>query len=197
MDGFFIYRNPHENHRPGRALLHSRNQRPPGRPCRPSCKILLPPIFGTGKIADGLLDMSADPLGARLKNMDDNGIDVQVLSLTTPGVQSFDPAQSVDFARRCNDLAAELIAKRPRPFPRLRRASYPRPRSRRERAGALRQRTRLQRRDALRTHPRQKRRRSISVRHLRSRRISQSAALHPPANPANACPRYLLQRLRR
>ncbi len=72
--------------------------------------------FGTGKIADGLLDMSGDPLGARLKNMDDNGIDVQVLSLTTPGVQSFDPAQSVDFARRCNDLAAELIAKRPDRF---------------------------------------------------------------------------------
>jgi len=38
----------------------------------------------------------------RLKDMDDSGIDIQVLSLTSPGVQIFDPATATSLATRFN-----------------------------------------------------------------------------------------------
>ncbi len=68
--------------------------------------------FQSAEIRQRLEDFS----DTRLGHMDACGIDVQVLSLTTPATQSFEPAQARDLARRCNDAAAEAIARRPDRF---------------------------------------------------------------------------------
>ncbi|HUT51071.1 MAG TPA: amidohydrolase family protein [Alphaproteobacteria bacterium] len=49
----------------------------------------------------------------RLRDMDDSGIDIQVLSLTSPGVQIFDPATATSLSKRFNDELAEGIARHP------------------------------------------------------------------------------------
>ena len=48
--------------------------------------------------------------------MKDQGVDVQVLSLTSPGVQSLAPADAVTVARQANDALAELVAADPGHF---------------------------------------------------------------------------------
>jgi len=45
--------------------------------------------------------------------MDATGVDVQILSLTSPGVRIFDAANAVGYARSANDELAEAIAKHP------------------------------------------------------------------------------------
>jgi predicted TIM-barrel fold metal-dependent hydrolase len=52
----------------------------------------------------------------RLKTMDDAGIDRQVLSLATPGVQLFAPDRAVALAELANDRLAEVIARHPTRF---------------------------------------------------------------------------------
>lgn len=47
----------------------------------------------------------------RLADMDKNGIDVQVLSLSTPGVDCFDAKKSVSVARMVNDEMAKITEK--------------------------------------------------------------------------------------
>lgn len=49
----------------------------------------------------------------RIKDMDDSGIDMQVVSLTSPGVQIFDPATATSLSERFNDELAEGIARHP------------------------------------------------------------------------------------
>ncbi|HET7131766.1 MAG TPA: amidohydrolase family protein [Gammaproteobacteria bacterium] len=49
----------------------------------------------------------------RIADMDASGVDVQILSLTSPGVQVFDAATAVGYARSANDELAEAIAKYP------------------------------------------------------------------------------------
>ena len=53
---------------------------------------------------------------ATLSFMDDAGIDVAVLALSTPGVHTGDSAKARSLARRCNELAAELVGARPDRF---------------------------------------------------------------------------------
>ncbi|WP_170854182.1 amidohydrolase family protein [Microlunatus flavus] len=60
-----------------------------------------------------LLDDLAD---ARLRFMDAQGVDLQVLSLAPPGTHPLDPAQAVPLARRANDLAVEAVRRHPRRF---------------------------------------------------------------------------------
>jgi predicted TIM-barrel fold metal-dependent hydrolase len=48
--------------------------------------------------------------------MDDAGIDVAVVSLSTPGVHTGDSAKARALARRCNEFSAELIHARPDRF---------------------------------------------------------------------------------
>ena len=55
-----------------------------------------------------------------LSFLDDAGIDVAVTSISTPGVHTGDDAAARVLARRCNELAAELIRDRPGPVRRLR-----------------------------------------------------------------------------
>src|SRR2546428_10309993 len=61
-----------------------------------------------------------DDLGAlRLKEMDEAGIDFQVLSHSIPGLQGVDAATGVPLARRVNDRLHEAVQRHPdrfRPF---------------------------------------------------------------------------------
>jgi hypothetical protein len=52
----------------------------------------------------------------RLRLMDETGLDVQVLSLTTPGLQNLEGATSIALARRTNDLIAAAVARHPERF---------------------------------------------------------------------------------
>jgi 2,3-dihydroxybenzoate decarboxylase len=52
----------------------------------------------------------------RIEDMDDTGIDVQILSLTSPGVQIFDAATGTSLARDTNDELAAAIAAHPTRF---------------------------------------------------------------------------------
>src|ERR1700684_3403443 len=51
-----------------------------------------------------------------LSFMDDAGIDVAITSISTPGVHIGDDAAARALARRCNELAADLIGSRPDRF---------------------------------------------------------------------------------
>lgn len=59
-----------------------------------------------------LTDMDA----LRLQHMDDCGVDMQVLALTSPGVQIMDKATAVSFARIANDYLADAIRRHPTRF---------------------------------------------------------------------------------
>lgn len=64
-----------------------------------------------GVIGDRLADLGEQ----RLSLMDETGVDVQVLSLTTPGLNNLGQ-RGVDLARRVNDLLAESVAANPSRF---------------------------------------------------------------------------------
>ncbi len=66
----------------------------------------------TGDIARRLLDFGDE----RLAFMNEAGMDVQVLSLTTPGVQNLLPDQAVALSRAANDRVAAAVADRPDRF---------------------------------------------------------------------------------
>ena len=59
-----------------------------------------------------LLDIGA----GRLADMDANGVDMHLLSLTMPGVQMFDPATAVSLARLSNDRLSEAVRSHPTRF---------------------------------------------------------------------------------
>jgi 5-carboxyvanillate decarboxylase len=59
-----------------------------------------------------LLDHGAE----RLKDMDEAGIDMQVLSLVSPGLQVFDAASATAMARRVNDELSRSIKQNPNRF---------------------------------------------------------------------------------
>lgn len=67
--------------------------------------------FHSGEIEGRLIDLAED----RLSLMDETGLDIQVLSLTTPGLHDLGP-ESVDMARRTNDALAEAVARHPTRF---------------------------------------------------------------------------------
>jgi 6-methylsalicylate decarboxylase len=53
---------------------------------------------------------------ASVSFMDDAGIDVAIVSLSTPGVHTGDSAKARELARRCNEFSAELVRSRPDRF---------------------------------------------------------------------------------
>jgi hypothetical protein len=67
--------------------------------------------FHSGAIAHRLLDLG----GQRIALMDETGLDVQVLSLTTPGLHDLGP-ESIAIAQRTNDALAEVVARHPMRF---------------------------------------------------------------------------------
>jgi predicted TIM-barrel fold metal-dependent hydrolase len=64
----------------------------------------------------GLLDDLLDLGAGRTAKMDAAGIDVQVLSLTAPGVEQADPADAAAVARDANDTVAEAVRQHPDRF---------------------------------------------------------------------------------
>ena len=67
---------------------------------------------GAKAVHKRLLDVGAD----RIAHMDATGIDMQVLSITSPGVQVFDAATGAALARQSNDILVDAIAKYPTRF---------------------------------------------------------------------------------
>jgi uncharacterized protein len=66
---------------------------------------------GTGGFDRGEIEERLDDFGEhRLALMDESGVDVQVLSVTTPALHNLEPEESVILARRTNDLVAATIA---------------------------------------------------------------------------------------
>lgn len=58
-----------------------------------------------------------DFTGIRLEEMDRDGVDVQVLSLTSPGIQALtDAAEAVATAKHANDLVADVVREHPTRF---------------------------------------------------------------------------------
>jgi predicted TIM-barrel fold metal-dependent hydrolase len=72
---------------------------------------------GTGAFDRGEIEERLDNLGpGRLALMDESGVDVQVLSVTTPALHNLEPDVSVILAQRTNDLVAATIARHPTRF---------------------------------------------------------------------------------
>jgi predicted TIM-barrel fold metal-dependent hydrolase len=69
-------------------------------------------MAGGGPLTDALLDLE----GERIAIMDAAGIDMQLLALTSTGVQMFEPAKATVIAREANDLLAETIRRHPTRF---------------------------------------------------------------------------------
>jgi uncharacterized protein len=62
---------------------------------------------------DDLARRLVDLDGERLAAMGDTGLDVQVLSLTSPGVQNVEPKDAVPLQIACNDLVADTVRAHP------------------------------------------------------------------------------------
>ena len=75
-----------------------------------ACRVWWAPD-GVEPIGDILLNKLLDLGEGRLKTMDASGIDVQVLSLTIPGVELFDGATGTALAKKTNDVLSEVIQK--------------------------------------------------------------------------------------
>ena len=65
-----------------------------------------------GEVGTRLLDLADQRIAA----MDETGMDVQVLSLTAPGVQSLEPGEAVALQTASNDLLADTVRSRPDRF---------------------------------------------------------------------------------
>lgn len=90
---------------PGVLAQNAKTQTPPG----------VPLITGVGPSTGGarnLLDLDA----GRLAAMDADGIDMQLLLLSSPGVQVFDKATAVALAMEANDYAAAACKRHPTRF---------------------------------------------------------------------------------
>lgn len=72
--------------------------------------------LGSSPRARQVMSRMTDLGEIRLGDMDDTGIAVQILSLTSPGVQIFDSATAVSLAQLSNDYLAEAIRKHPKRF---------------------------------------------------------------------------------
>lgn len=68
--------------------------------------------LGSGRVIDMLEDLGAE----RIEAMDRAGLDVQVLSLTAPGVEQMESREAVALARDTNDFLAEAVRRYPDRF---------------------------------------------------------------------------------
>lgn len=98
-------------------------------------------IYDPGPNGSRFLGRLLDLEDERLKDMDEHGVDVQLLSLTAPGVQMFDADTACGLAEVANDRLAEVIGRHPDRFAGL--ASFAPHAPRRAAAEMERARTRL------------------------------------------------------
>ena len=103
-----------------------------------------------GEDARRLLDLGAE----RLDAMNEAGIDVAVLSLTTPGVQNLDAEVAVDLARSSNDHLAAAVHTTPERFQGFATLPTPSPGPCGEGVGTMHPGTRLARRHVVWPHTR-------------------------------------------
>jgi 2,3-dihydroxybenzoate decarboxylase/5-carboxyvanillate decarboxylase len=68
--------------------------------------------YGSMNFLEGLIDIE----DRRLKEMDELGVDMHILSLTAPGVQMFDADTATELAALANDRLAAICARHPRRF---------------------------------------------------------------------------------
>lgn len=68
--------------------------------------------FNAGELDARLIDLSAE----RLRSMDDAGVDMQVLSTTSPGTQPLKAAEAIALARENNDVIAAAVNANPERF---------------------------------------------------------------------------------
>ena len=68
-----------------------------------------------GRLAK-VFEQLADVGDKRIADMDAAGIDMQVLSLTSPGCEQLEPADAVALAREANDFLAAAVKKHPKRF---------------------------------------------------------------------------------
>ena len=73
----------------------------------PSFHMPMPPV-----LKRGLLDLE----DIRLKDMDESGIDMQVLSLSLPGIEELPASDGISLAKRINDEVAQIVQKYPKRF---------------------------------------------------------------------------------
>jgi predicted TIM-barrel fold metal-dependent hydrolase len=88
----------------------------PGRQVRDTATRLAQSQPEAAKAAQALLDRLCDLDDLRIAEMDAAGIDVQVLSLTSPGTEQLDAAEAVAIARDANDILAEAVRRHPSRF---------------------------------------------------------------------------------
>jgi uncharacterized protein len=69
-----------------------------------------------GERAARLLEQLADLGSGRIAEMDKAGMDVQVLSLTSPGVEQLEAGEAIALAKEANDFLAEGIRQNPQRF---------------------------------------------------------------------------------
>ena len=79
--------------------------------------------FGDDPLAQRLRDIG----DLRLADMDSQGVDIQVLSLTTPGVQNLAPTDAVTVAGEANDALAAMVTRNPTRFQALAAIPTPEP----------------------------------------------------------------------
>jgi 2,3-dihydroxybenzoate decarboxylase len=78
----------------------------------PGFIVLWSRLGARGDLSERLSDIGA----RRIADMDSSGIDLQILSLTSPGVQVFDAATATSLAASTNDQVAEAVRKYPTRF---------------------------------------------------------------------------------
>src|SRR5512136_1100634 len=76
----------------------------------------LPECKHSGSNANTLSGKILEVGEQRIKEMEEDGIDMQVLSLISPGVQVFDAAAGTSLARRVNDELYRIVQKYPAKF---------------------------------------------------------------------------------
>jgi len=80
-----------------------------------------------GDRAAKLLEQLCDLGEKRIAEMDAAGIDVQALSLTSPGTEQLEAGDAVSMASEANHLLAEAVKRNPSRLPGSRRCQLPRP----------------------------------------------------------------------
>ena len=75
----------------------------------PEVETYLGNLPSDGKTRDRLIDLGE----TRLREMDNNGIDIQVLSHCPPGAQAFASSEAAQLGRRVNDRLFDFISTKP------------------------------------------------------------------------------------
>lgn len=74
------------------------------------------PSMRSGPIAGPFMPRLLDIGAGRIAEMDADGVDVQVLAVSAPGVQKFEPATALSLARLANDRLADAVKAYPTRF---------------------------------------------------------------------------------